>query len=170
MDIREGTRLEGPNGKMIIIEKLLGAGGFGQVFKGQLGDSTPVAVKTVLTGLLRDEELRTLQNEAKHAVQIAHPNVVRVLYVNDGEASAGQPPYLVIEYVDGGTLRAIVDAHRSAGTKILPDELRAIFLQIATGMAAVNARRDAVAQEARVVIQLYQREAERRRPIPISHL
>ncbi|HEY2851216.1 MAG TPA: serine/threonine-protein kinase [Gemmatimonadaceae bacterium] len=140
MDIRDGTKLDGPDGKTITIEKYLGGGGFGQVFKGVLNDSTEVAVKTVLTSVLQEDELRALQNEAKHAVGITHPNVVRVLYVNDGEAFVGVPPYLVMEYVDGGTLRDVIDGHRSAGTKIPPDELRAIYLQIATGMAAVSAR------------------------------
>jgi serine/threonine protein kinase len=140
MDIRPGTILEGPDHKTITIESLLGRGGLGQVFKGRLSDATQVAVKTVLTALLDDDELKALQNEAQHAIGINHPNVVRVMYVNDGEATVGSPPYIVMEYVDGGTLRAVTDTHQKARTNFSVDQLRAMYLQIASGMEAVNAR------------------------------
>jgi serine/threonine protein kinase len=105
-----------------------------------MSESTQVAVKTVLTVSLSNDELSALQNEAKLAVGIEHPNVVRVLYVDDGEVAQGRPPYLVMEYVDGGTLRAVLDSHKAAGTKIGIDELRAMYLQIAEGMKVVNDR------------------------------
>ena len=140
MDIRSGTALEGPNGQLITIESLIGRGGFGQVFAGRLADDTRVAVKTVLTAALDEAELRTFQNEARLAVGITHPNVVRVLYVNDGEAAQGRPPYLVMEYVEGGTLGTRIAAQRAAGTPMPVPELRTVFRQVAVGMAAVNAR------------------------------
>ncbi len=140
MDIRPGTTLEGPDGKAVTIESLVGSGGFGQVYSGRLEDGTRVAVKTVLTGSLDDSALLTLQNEAKHAVGVNHPNVVRVLYVNDGEKASGRPPYLVMEYVEGGTLADAIARQKAAGTHFAVDELRAMYLQIAEGMAAVNAR------------------------------
>jgi hypothetical protein len=140
MDIRPGEVLEGPQGKSVIVVSLLGRGGFGQVFEGRLTDATAVAIKTVLTAPLDEEELRVLQNEAKHAVGIDHPNVVRVLYVNDGNKSAGLPPYMVMEYVVGGTLRTIIADHGKANTKPTVDELRAMYMEIANGMEAVNAR------------------------------
>jgi serine/threonine protein kinase len=139
VDIRAGAVLDGPDSKTITIEALLGRGGFGQVFVGQMSDSIKVAVKTVLTALLNDSELATLQNEAKLAIKVVHPNVVRVLYVNDGKVSAGRPPYLVTEFVDGGNLRAVIDSHKKAGKMIAVDELRAIYAQVADGMEAVNA-------------------------------
>jgi eukaryotic-like serine/threonine-protein kinase len=137
MDIRPGATLNGPSGKKITIDAVIARGGLGQVFAGTLPDSTRVAVKTVLTAPLDDDELVALQNEAKHASAIAHTNVVRVLHVEDG-SETGHPPYIVMEYVEGGTLRTIIDQHRVAKTKIPVDELRALFLQIALGMAAIN--------------------------------
>lgn len=140
MDIRPGTILDGPGGQPITIEELLGRGGFGQVFRGALADTTKVAVKTVLTATLSPAELRTLQNEAKHAVGLDHPNVVRVLHVDDGDAVPGRPPYIVMEYVDGGALRGVIEDRRSRRAPFSPDQLRAMYLQIANGMEAVNAR------------------------------
>jgi serine/threonine protein kinase len=140
MDIRSGATLEGPAGTTVTIVDVIGRGGFGLVYSGLLSDGTPVAVKTVLTSALNDSELRAFQNEAKHAVEVVHPNVVRVLHVDDGEASTGRPPYLVMEFVDAGTLRGAIDRHKGQNTLFSDQELRAIFLQIAEGMVAVNAR------------------------------
>jgi eukaryotic-like serine/threonine-protein kinase len=139
MDIRLGAVIEGPDGP-ITIDSLLGRGGFGQVFAGHFSNGQRVAIKTVLTSALDADELRALQNEARHSQAIVHQNVVRVISFNDGEDESGQPPYLVMEFVKGGTLRNVIDAHRSASTKPSPDELRAMYLQIAEGMRAVNAK------------------------------
>lgn len=122
------------------VESLLGRGGFGQVFAGRLPDDTRVAIKTLLTATLDENELRTLQNEALHATSIDHPNVVRVLHVSTGDDNTGRPPYFVMELVEGGDLRAILESHKAAGTKPTAEELRAMYLQIAEGMAAVNAK------------------------------
>jgi eukaryotic-like serine/threonine-protein kinase len=140
MDIRPGVILNGPDGAAITVDSLLGRGGFGQVFAGHLPDGTLVAIKTVLTSSLDANELRTLQNEAALAKRIVHQNVVRVIHVNDGEDLSGRSPYLVMEFVEGGTLRSVIDAHRSIGSNPSTDELRAMYLQIAEGMRAVNAK------------------------------
>jgi hypothetical protein len=138
LDIRPGNVIGGPNGKDIKVEKLLGSGGFGQVFRGSLPDGTPVAVKTVLTAALSPPELAALQNEARLAKKIIHPNVVRVVHVDEGK-TAGQPPYIVMEYVDGGSLRDTLKDRRSGQKPFDPSELRAMYVQIAAGMEAVNA-------------------------------
>jgi serine/threonine protein kinase len=139
MDIRPGDALDGPNGQLISIGALLGHGGFGQVFDGRLPDSTRVAVKTLLTAGLNAAELRGLQNEAQCGLKVIHPNVVRILHVDDGTKVAGRPPYLVMEHVDGGDLRAMLDARGNPVVPFPVEELRAMFLQIAEGMVAVSA-------------------------------
>ncbi len=138
MDIRPGTTLDGPGRQQIVIHREIGKGGFGQVFLGHLPDGTPVAVKTVPTAMLDDNALRVFQNELALSVGIDHANVVRVMYVNDGADDTGRAPYLVMEYVDNGTLRRLIEDRRSAGRPLSPDELRTLYLQIADGMAAVN--------------------------------
>jgi len=138
MDIRIGTTLIGPDGAEIVVDKLLGQGGFGQVFAGHLADSTRVAIKTVLTSSLNADELANLQNEANLAKDIDHPNVVRVLHVNSGKNESGIPPYIVMEFVDGGTLRSVIEAHQAAGSIPSADELIGMYIQIAEGMKAIN--------------------------------
>lgn len=140
MDIRPGTTLDGPDGQRIKIEKILGQGGFGQIFGGTMTDGTPVAVKTMLTGALSSGELETLLNEGQLAVGIAHPNVVRVLHFDNGRSTVGSPPYLVMERVDGGTLADEIVRRRAAADPFSDAELRAFFFAIADGMEAVNAR------------------------------
>jgi serine/threonine protein kinase len=140
LDIRPGVTLSGPNGVDVVIESELGRGGFGQVFLGRMPDDTKVAVKTVITATLNDDELKSLLNEAQFVSAIDHPNVVRVLHVNSGDDRAGLPPYLILEYVDGGNLRGFLDRHGTAGTKPSPEDLRGFFIQIAEGMQAVNAK------------------------------
>jgi eukaryotic-like serine/threonine-protein kinase len=137
MDIRPGATLKGPDDTTIIIDAMLGRSGLGQVFGGNLSDGVRVAVKTVLTAPLDDDELVALQNEAKLAAAIHYRNVVRVLHVEDG-SETGHPPYIVMEYIEGGTLRTLIEQHRAAATTIAVDELRALYLQVAAGMAAVN--------------------------------
>jgi serine/threonine protein kinase len=138
MDIRPGTALEGPDGAEITIDREVGQGGFGQVFLGHLPDGTEVAVKTVPTALLDENALKAFQNEINLSVGIAHPNVVKVLHVNDGTKDPGRPPYLVMEYVANGNLRNLIDARKSAKQPFAPDELRGLYLQVADGMAAIN--------------------------------
>jgi serine/threonine protein kinase len=139
MDIRVGDTLPGPAGQDITIKSLLGHGGFGQVFAGQLPDGSTVAVKTVVTAGLSPTELQVLQNEAKLSTKIAHANVVRVLHVDDGASDMGRPPFIVMEYIGGGSLRAAIEAHVKTGSKFSADELRAMYCQVAEGMRAVNA-------------------------------
>src|SRR5207245_1487229 len=57
-----------------------------------------------------------------------------------GEKAADRPPYLVMEYVAGGTLRNVIERHRTSATRFDVEELRAMYVEIAEGMAAVNAR------------------------------
>lgn len=75
-----------------------------------------VAVKQIHAHLLQDEReaaryRKTLRNEALLAGQLRHPHIVRLL---DADEDAN-PPYLVLEYVEGKTLSAF--SHKD---KLLP--------------------------------------------------
>lgn len=139
MDIRSGTELEGPDGQLMTVESVLGSGGFGQVFCARFPSGEKVAVKTVLTSLLDESELAVFLNEIALAVGLNHPNVVRVLHVNDGRSGTGNPPYMVMELVAGGTLREAMQSRIDGGNPFTPEELRTMYLELAEGMSAVNA-------------------------------
>ncbi len=77
-----------------------------------------IAVKLLPLGQLSDDAGRiALLNEIKAAQQINHPNVVRVLHVDEG--SIGElGPYACMEYVSGGTLAGVLSVQRQANAQI----------------------------------------------------
>jgi eukaryotic-like serine/threonine-protein kinase len=89
----------------------LGAGASAQVY---LADDVRlrrrVAVKILHAGLADDESfLRRFRAEAQAAAALSHPHIVAVYDWSGDEAT----PYLVTEYLSGGSLRSILDSgHR----------------------------------------------------------
>jgi serine/threonine protein kinase len=85
--------------------KLLGEGSFGRVWLADhLALQIPVALKTLhfdLAAADRDVALEALRHEARVLARLQHPNVVRVY----GLEQAGDEHYLVLQYVDGGSLQ-----------------------------------------------------------------
>jgi serine/threonine protein kinase len=81
----------------------LGKGGMGVVYRAhQRSLNRLVALKMVHTGLSGDAEyLARLRTEAEAAARLQHPNIVQVHEVGTTD---GQP-YLVLELVEGGSLR-----------------------------------------------------------------
>ncbi len=84
----------------------LGKGGMGTVF---LAEHTAmrrkVAVKVLAAELAADTiALARFTREARAAARLVHPNVVHTIDVDPDS----QPPFLVLEYVDGVTLQAAV--------------------------------------------------------------
>ena len=89
------------------IEKLIKRGGMGAVYKGKhvLIDKT-VAVKVLRAALaLDDDVVRRFSREAKAASRISHPHAVSV--TDFGESENGVV-FLVMEYLDGRTLKEII--------------------------------------------------------------
>ncbi len=92
-----------------VLGDLLGRGGMAEVFAGfALGDhgfQKPVAVKRLLPELARDRVfVERLIEEAKLLVGMQHGNIVSVLDL----ARDGDDVFLVMEFVDGPTLRQLL--------------------------------------------------------------
>lgn len=108
----------------------LGQGGMSQVYLAEhavLG--CRVAVKVLSAGLRCDpESRRRFVREARAAATIKHPNVVQVSAVDVDH----DPPFLVMEYVDGVNLQAAVAQHGTFAT----EEAAAIGIEVALGLAA----------------------------------
>lgn len=95
----------------VVIEKELGRGGMGVVFKGhQPYLDRNVAVKLLLIDpSKRDGEyLKRFQREAKILAGLSHPHIVACY--SAGSTSDGNP-YLVMEFIDGPNLRDHVVKH-----------------------------------------------------------
>ncbi|KAJ7517397.1 hypothetical protein O6H91_21G022400 [Diphasiastrum complanatum] len=77
---------------------VLGEGGYGIVYKGQLDDSTLIAVKNLLNN--RGQAEREFRVEVEAIGKVRHKNLVRLL----GYCVEGNHRMLVYEYVDNGNL------------------------------------------------------------------
>jgi serine/threonine protein kinase len=130
-----GTSFVGPNREVFKVTDFLGQGAFGEVYR-SVGETTGtvVAVKLLPLGALASPETKiALLNEIRTAQLIKHPNVVQVLHVNDG-VSSQIGPYVVMEYVLGGSLARVL----SAGTQIPLGRAIEMMIDIAQGARAIN--------------------------------
>jgi eukaryotic-like serine/threonine-protein kinase len=134
-----GQRVKGPQNENYIIGDFLGRGAFGEVFRAT-GESTGnvVAVKLLSASQLSDDiSRRALFNEMKAALQIDHPNVVRVLHVDEG-TNSDLGPYAVLEYVSGGTLARFLRVQKESNAQIPISRAIEMMIEIAQGVRAVN--------------------------------
>ncbi|MDG3012893.1 Stk1 family PASTA domain-containing Ser/Thr kinase [Rhodococcus sp. D2-41] len=68
-----------------------------------------VAIKVLRADLARDPSFYLrFRREAQNAAALNHPSIVAVYDTGESETDAGPLPYIVMEYVDGETLRDIV--------------------------------------------------------------
>ncbi|MGH7163172.1 MAG: protein kinase domain-containing protein, partial [Planctomycetota bacterium] len=88
------------------IEAVIGRGGMGTVYRAtQLSLGRPVALKVLPEDLARDPQfLERFRREADALSRLSHPNIVAVF--DRGEAEGR--PFLVMEYVEGASLREVV--------------------------------------------------------------
>src|SRR5260370_106463 len=81
--------------------RLLGRGGFAEVYLGQHIYLNSQAALKVLQIALNDEDIEHFAKEARTLASLTHPHIVRVL---DFAVENGTP-FLVMEYAASGTLR-----------------------------------------------------------------
>jgi serine/threonine-protein kinase len=88
----------------------LGYGGMSEVHRGKdvrLGRD--VAIKVLRADLARDPQFQErFRREAQNAAALNHPAIVAVYDTGETRTDYGPLPYIVMEYVDGRTLRDIV--------------------------------------------------------------
>src|SRR6187397_311945 len=97
-----------------VLGDLLGRGGMAEVFAGHVlgshGFQKPVAIKRLLPELANDHVfVERLISEAKLLVGMTHGNIVSVLDL----ARDGDDVFLVMEFVDGPSLRQLLKARGS---------------------------------------------------------
>jgi len=113
---------------------VVGAGASAQVFAAddtRLGRR--VAVKLLHPALAGDATfLRKFQAEARLAASLNHRNVLHVYDWRDDEGM----PYLVLEYLGGGSLRSLLDT----GSLLSPQQAAALGAEAANGLAYAHRR------------------------------
>src|ERR671927_65550 len=97
----------------------LGYGGMAEVHRGRdvrLGRD--VAIKMLRTDLARDPAFQSrFRREAQSAASLNHPAIVAVYDTGEDYIDGVSIPYIVMEYVDGSTLRELLHSCR----KLLPE-------------------------------------------------
>lgn len=86
-----------------------------------------VAIKTLYSQTWTPEELVRFQSEARASSKLSHRNVLQIL---DFGATSGGQPYMVMEFVDGTTLKELIDKEGYLGSA----DAVPIFIQIVEGI------------------------------------
>jgi serine/threonine protein kinase len=87
-----------------LLDERIGTGGFSEVWKAH----HHVFQDTVAVKIPTDPQfVRYLQRDGAAIHGLSHPNIVRALDLDP----YGDPPYLIMEYVDGPSLRQLLDDH-----------------------------------------------------------
>ena len=105
--------------KRFILEKVLGAGGMGVVYKAkdlvkvEAGDKDPYVAIKVLTEEFKEhpEAFVALQRESRKTQRIAHPNIVNV---HDFDKDKSQV-FMTMEFLEGKPLDQLIRQYKSTG-------------------------------------------------------
>jgi len=118
------------------IEALVGRGGMGTVYRARhRGLGRRVALKVLDERLGNDERFALrFEREAQALARLAHPNIVGI---HDAGRAAGLC-YLTMEYVDGTSLRDLLEA-RKEGAPLEPPRALAIVRQICAALEYAHA-------------------------------
>jgi eukaryotic-like serine/threonine-protein kinase len=124
------------------LEAQIGKGGMSTVYRAfDTVLERPVAIKLMHREIASDaDQLERFRREARAVAQLSHPHIVTV--VDAGEEPEGEDggptrpatPYIVFEYVDGETLKALV---RRTGP-LEPTEALAYAIEIARALGAAH--------------------------------
>jgi serine/threonine protein kinase len=115
------------------IERMIGKGGMGAVYLAtQLNLDRPVAIKVIAPDIIDDDEsLQRLNREAKIVANLSHPNIVQLHFTG----KEYNYPYLVMEYVDGQSLGAMLRGLGKIGVSPACD----VMLQVGFALEAAAA-------------------------------
>jgi hypothetical protein len=116
------------------LDDRIAAGGMGEVWRAvDLVLGRPVAVKLLREDYAQHPEtLERFRAEARHTAAVSHPGIARMY--DYGEPSLGQPPFLVMELVEGSPLTRLLERG-----PLEPARAMDIVAQAAAGLEAAHA-------------------------------
>jgi serine/threonine-protein kinase len=114
------------------LDGIVGRGGMAEVYRARdIRLDRIVAIKTLRADLARDQIFQArFRREAQSAASLNHPNIVAVYDTGEDMATGVPVPYIVMEFVDGRTVRDLLqDGHRllpERSLEIIDGVLRAL--------------------------------------------
>jgi eukaryotic-like serine/threonine-protein kinase len=114
------------------LEGVVGRGGMAEVYRARdIRLDRIVGIKTLRADLARDQTFQArFRREAQSAASLNHPSIVAVYDTGEDMATGVPVPYIVMEYVDGRTVRdLLIDGHRllpERALEIISGVLRAL--------------------------------------------
>src|ERR1700727_3598999 len=114
------------------LDGVVGRGGMAEVYRARdIRLDRIVAIKTLRADLARDPIFQArFRREAQSAASLNHPNIVAVYDTGEDMATGTPIPYIVMEFVDGRTVRDLLqDGHRllpERSLEIIDGVLRAL--------------------------------------------
>jgi serine/threonine-protein kinase len=130
------------------IDRVVGAGGFGVVYAAHhIALGGPVAVKCLdlrsqLDPVRQQAFLKAFRDEGRILHQLASkaPAILRVMDLSAQTSPRGiWTPYLVLEWLDGVTLREFIDARHRAGARFTLEEVLDLLAPIARALETAHA-------------------------------
>lgn len=139
MILTVGNSVKDDKGHEYILDEIIGQGGFGYVFKAhRKGQNSVFAIKTMLPSFENDSAEQVFKNEIMSSRGVKGDNIIRYEYVHNGDDFSDLPPYIIMEFADGGTLNSILKQKKKTGDYLCVDELVCIFKQLSKGMDEIN--------------------------------
>ena len=139
MLLTTGSSVKDAHGNIYILDNVLGGGGFGNVFKAhRQSDGFVVAVKTLLSSFASPDMLLAFKKELQRTSVVASDNVIKYYFAHDGTKYPEYPPYIIMEYIDGGTLTQLLQKQSATGQLFDLDFINKACMQLAEGMRAIS--------------------------------
>jgi len=100
-----------------VIRRFLARGGMAEVYLAEDEELRwEVALKLPLPERFQSQDdLQPFLDEVRSAIRLRHPRIVPVHYV---DRAADGRPYVIMDYIEGGSLKDLLDSHKSKHTKL----------------------------------------------------
>ncbi len=102
---------------------VIGRGGMAEVYRARdLRLDRTVAIKTLRTDLARDATFQArFRREAQSAASLNHPSIIAVYDTGEDDFNGQPVPYIVMEYVEGHTLRELIRPENGQERRLRPE-------------------------------------------------
>lgn len=139
MILTVGSSVKDDGNSVYILDEIIGQGGFGYVFKAHReSDNSVFAVKTMLPSFGDSSAEEAFKNEIQSATGVKGENIIRYEFIHNGDNFPELPPYIIMEYADGGTLGSVLKQRQQADEAFELVDLLDIYKQLASGMSEIN--------------------------------